>query len=81
MKLINLVMGQLVNKGKTNEVQFAEVTIITKSWWRKKYEVKTICKYRCGSWFFLSSGEFCPGGQMDEVLRSFEAKQVLRELT
>jgi hypothetical protein len=68
--------GELLEK-----VEHAEVTVTTGTLWWKKSERKKIQRKALNFWFFVDTGDFTPGLQVEELERVYKAKQALAELS
>jgi len=75
MEITNL---RNVDRKGTNILNFkynALIDITTGFWFWKKVETKEICKSDyLSSWFFKDTGKFTPGFEVENLIRSYEAK-------
>lgn len=54
---------------------FAEVDVTEGLLWWKKTARRKIVKNYVGSWFFMDTGEFCPGYDVDNLERAWFAQE------
>jgi hypothetical protein len=83
MKLSNFVPTRTIGANTLTPVFFALVDVTTTTghlWWKKEHRVTRDIMKRPGEcWFFVDTGEYTPGFQVETLERSFRAQALLTE--
>jgi hypothetical protein len=65
----------------SSKMYYAEVDVTTtKGFWLWKKcctERRIVCSHYGGAWFFIDTGEFTPGFEVDTLYRAYDAKKEL----
>lgn len=82
MKLSNFVPIQTFGEHTYHPVQVALVDVTTETgylWWKKTRRVtRDIMKKSGGCWFFVDTGEYTPGFQVETLERAYQAQEMLK---
>ena len=74
MRLSNFQMVGRTGSSPLDWRFFAAIDVTTGMWWWKKTERKEISRKYADNWFFVESGEYVPGYQVDSLSRAWDAK-------
>lgn len=74
MEISNFVLVSKTGRGLSDLVMAAEVDVTTGHLWWKKTTREKIQKNSISDWFFIDTGKFTPGYVVDELERSWFAK-------
>ena len=73
MKLSNFKFIEKIGNNAANW-KFRATVDVTTGFFRKETVTREIYKKYAGNWYFVDVGEFTPGCQVENLVRSFEAK-------
>jgi hypothetical protein len=57
--------------GPLTKTWLATVIVETGLWFWKRKELKWIARHDAGYWFWVDSGEFCPGHDVEKLERAY----------
>jgi hypothetical protein len=82
MKLSNFVPTRTVDNARPYPVYFALVDVTTTTghlWWKKTHRVtRGIIKSSGECWYFVDTGEWTPGFQVETLERAYKAQEMLK---
>ena len=75
MKVTNFVPVENSRYFATGRLEFAEVDVMTGIlWWKRSTKKKVSCT-PLGTWFFIETGETCPGFMVENLARAWIANR------
>jgi hypothetical protein len=80
MKITEFVLTETKGSSTFDLVYFAEVLVSTGFLWWKRAERRKIAREFGGYWYFVDTGEFTPGFQVETLARAYKAQLNLRRL-
>jgi len=83
MKISNFVPTHTFGREPLQRVQVALVDVTTTTgclWWKKERRVTRDIMKRLGQcWFFVDTGEWTPGFQVETLERAYKAQELLKD--
>lgn len=77
MRFSNFVLTQKKGKNALDWEFFAEVDVTTGAFWWKKTNRKKIRRTYTSSWYFVETGEFTPGYEVESLARAWMSQRPL----
>jgi hypothetical protein len=82
MKVSNFMPTRTFGADTLHHVQVALVDVTTETghlWWKKTRRVTRDIMKRAGEcWFFVDTGEYTPGFQVETLERAYKAQELLK---
>jgi hypothetical protein len=80
MTLSDFVLVKRTGSSPIDWVYVADVTVFTRHawlWWICCTERRAIARKFAGSWYFVDTGQYCPGFQAEALERSDNARRAM----